>query len=339
MRTALDAVILFALAVALHAPSLLRGGRGAQERGEGNGRQVILVVADGLRWQEVFRGADSALVFGKQGSDEARRRFWRGTVAERRETLMPFLWSTVARQGALIGNRDIGSSARVTNDKWFSYPGYNEMLVGYPDPRIFRNEVGPNPNVTVFEWIQRRDVFRGRVAAVGMWRTFEDIFNVRRSGIPVKHFDTDAETHANALRHLDRVAPGALFVGFGATDDLAHRGRYDAVLGAAHDIDRYLSELWSAAQASPELRGRTTLIFVADHGRGRGADWTDHGRDVPGSDETWMAIIGPDVASAGELRASVTLAQTAATVGAALGLDYRHDVPRAAPAVRIGAGR
>ena len=29
MRTALDAVILFALAVAQHAPSLLRGDRGA----------------------------------------------------------------------------------------------------------------------------------------------------------------------------------------------------------------------------------------------------------------------------------------------------------------------
>jgi hypothetical protein len=136
------------------------------------------------------------------------------------------------------------------------------------------------------------------------------------------------------MRHLERVAPGALFVGFGATDDLAHKGRYDRVLDAAHDIDRYVGELWAAAQRSPATRGRTTLIFVADHGRGRSeSDWTDHGRKVPGSDETWMAIIGPDIPAVGEARASIVLAQTAATVAAGVGRDYRASVRRAAPAV------
>ena len=332
MRAIADLAILFALAVVMHADGLF-GQRAHRESDAPPSQHVILVVSDGLRWQEVFRGADSTILFGPQGSEVARRRFWRGSARARREALMPFLSRTVAREGMVAGNRDVGSVARVTNDKWFSYPGYNEMLVGFPDPRIGSNRVGPNPNVTVFEWLAKESGYTGRVAAFGMWDTFRDIFNVRRSGIPVQHFSTDAVTHAAALRHLERVMPGAMFVGYGATDDFAHKGRYDLVLDAAHAVDRYLAELWERAQATPDFRGRTTLIVVADHGRGRTArDWTDHNRDVPGSDETWIAMIGPGIGG-GDILGPVTLSQVAATVAAAVGEDYRASVTRAAPAL------
>lgn len=259
---------------------------------------------------------------------------------------MPFLWGTVARQGQLYGNRDAGSAARVTNPMKFSYPGYNEMLVGIPDPRIDRNDFGPNPNVTVFEWLDRQDGLRGHVAVAGTWNVFRDIFNVSRSGLRVDVPGSDVGTHAAALRLLQRK-PRALFVGYGETDDFAHKGRYDLTLDAAHAIDRYVAEIWHRVQAAPEYRGRTTLLLVADHGRGRGArDWTDHGSDIAGSDETWIAMIGPAIAPTGEQRggAGVTLAQIAATVAAALGLDYVSEVPRAAPplpatARRVTAGR
>lgn len=331
------------MVLAAHASSIwkLTAGRAADGvRGSFSGdAHVILVVADGLRWQEVFRGADSLLLFHsgavRGDADAVRRRYWRPSPADRRAALMPFLWSTIARAGQLYGNRDAGSVARVTNPMKFSYPGYNEMLVGIPDPRIDRNDFGPNPNVTVFEWLGRRDGFQDGVAAVGTWDVFRDIFNVSRSGLHVEVPGSDAGTHAAALRLLEHGAR-ALFVGYGETDDLAHKGRYDRTLDAAHAIDGYVADLWRRTQRMPEYRGRTTLILVADHGRGRTVrDWTDHGNDIPGSDETWFAIIGPGVAPRGELRAGapVALAQAAASVAAALGLDYVAEVPRAANAL------
>ena len=60
----------------------------------------------------------------------------------------------------------------------FSYPGYNEMSVGFPDPRIDRNEFGPNPNVTVFEWLNKLPEFSGHVAVYGTWAIYDDIFNL-----------------------------------------------------------------------------------------------------------------------------------------------------------------
>ncbi|HYD53314.1 MAG TPA: alkaline phosphatase family protein, partial [Gemmatimonadaceae bacterium] len=274
-----------------------------------------------------------------------RRRYWRATQAERRQALMPFVWGTMARQGALLGNRDLGSRVNVTNGKDFSYPGYNELLTGRPDARIDRNDVGANPNVTVFEWLDGRDGFRGRVAAVGGWDAFRDIFNVRRSGLPVhatRREPIDASTHAAALRVLQERRPRALFVAYVETDDWAHQGRYDRTLEAVHRLDAALAQLWAAAQADPRTRGRTTLILTADHGRGRTVrDWRNHGAHVPGASEVLVGMLGPATPALGEVRGGSPLAQAqvAATVAAAVGEDFRGVTGRAAPPIRLGRPR
>jgi hypothetical protein len=343
MASALPARLLLALLAVTAGVFDARLDSPAASTGRGGqGDNVILVVSDGLRWQEVFRGADAALTADAKvmgpNADIVRRQFWRPTVAERRAALMPFVWGTIARHGALLGNRDVASQMFVANGLKFSYPGYSEMLTGYPDPRINSNDVGPNPNVTVFEWINGRAGFRDRVAAVGAWSTFADIFNARRSRLPIhasRAEPLDANAHAAAMRFLQKRKPRALFIAYVETDDNAHKGRYDLTLAAAHAVDRNLAALWGHLQSTPQYRGRTTLIFTADHGRGATSrDWTDHGQDVAGAEQTWMAIIGPNTPALGEVVNSRNgTAQIAATVAGALGLDYRAATPRAAVAI------
>src|SRR5256886_7041532 len=119
-------------------------------------RNVVLIVSDGLRWQEIFTGADPSLLNEKNGGiwdkeRDLRREFWRVDADARRQALFPFLWTTVATRGQIFGNQAKGSIARVTNGLAFSYPGYNEMLTGRADPRINSNQFGPNPNPTVLD--------------------------------------------------------------------------------------------------------------------------------------------------------------------------------------------
>src|ERR1700686_1548666 len=154
----------------------------------GKTQNVVLIVSDGLRWQEIFTGADPTLLNDKEGGSwlgepELRKRYWREDVDARRALLFPFLWGTVAKQGQIFGNQLKGSVARVTNGMAFSYPGYSEMSVGFPDPRINSNEFGPNPNMTVFEWLNKFDEFHGRVAIYGTWNVYDNIFNRSRSGL------------------------------------------------------------------------------------------------------------------------------------------------------------
>jgi Metalloenzyme superfamily len=331
-------------------------------------QNVFLIVSDGLRWQEIFTGADSLLMNHEHGGiwdseDTLRRAFWRATPAERRAALFPFLWGTVAKSGQLIGNQLEGSVAHVANGLAFSYPGYNEMLTGSPDPRINANDVGPNPNVTVFEWLNAKPDLHGQVAVYGTWGGFKDIFNQGRSHLPMLvgwdppyrgnaltprqrllnelytstiRFDDGTYDEFMQIPLLEQLAsthPRVVFVGYGETDAWAHAGRYDLVLRSAHAFDEYVRQLWTTVQSVPSYKGRTTFIITCDHGRGSGlVDWKSHGVDQKGSGNIWLAVIGPDTPPAGERRniAPVIQAQIAATIAALLGKDYPHDVPSAA---------
>jgi len=123
-----------------------------------------------------------------------------------------------------------------------------------------------------------------------------------------------------------------LFVGFAETDDWGHEGRYDRFLEAAHAVDAYMAELWATLQSNPRYRGNTTLIFTADHGRGRTAtDWKHHGQDVAGSGETFIIRLGPGIGPNGERRQSTyVLGDVARATAAALGLAYHVPQPAAA---------
>ena len=334
-------------------------------------RNVVLIVSDGLRWQEVFTGADPTLLNEKNGGiwdkeADLRREFWRTDAGERRKALLPFLWTTVAAHGQIFGNQARGSIARVTNGLAFSYPGYNEMLTGHPDARINANEFGPNPNISVFEWLNGLPDLHGRVSVFATWATFKDIFNVQRSHLPLQvGWDLpyrgqltarqellnqlyrtttrmDDEDVYNAFLQvplLDSIAeqqPRVLFVGYGETDNWGHAGRYDLVLHAAHLFDQFVEQLWNTMQRLPAYRDQTTFIITTDHGRGSGpVEWKEHGVEQKGSENIWIAVIGPDTAPLGERThtAEVHQAQIAATIAALLGKDYRQAVPAAADAI------
>jgi hypothetical protein len=332
-------------------------------------RNVVLIVSDGLRWQEVFTGADPLLLNGKNGGiwdkeEDLKREFWRDDVKERRKALLPFIWSTVASHGQLIGNQHLGSVARVTNGFAFSYPGYNEMLTGHPDKRIDSNEHGPNPNVSVYEWLNSLPDLHGQVNIFATWVTFKDIFNVARSHLPMQvgwdlpypaatspreqllddlyRYTTklddedvyDSFMQVPLMDFLDKHSPHVLFVGYGETDNWAHAGRYDLVLHSAHAFDHFVEQLWNSLQAKSAYRDQTTFIITADHGRGSGpVEWKEHGVKEKGSENIWIAVIGPDTAPLGERShiGEVHQAQIAATIAALLGKDYRQAVPAAAP--------
>ena len=331
-------------------------------------RAVVLIVLDGFRWQEVFDGPEHDLMDAKHGgaqdAAQLRKDFWRDTPEEGRATLLPFLWTVVAKQGQIYGNRRKGSVAQVTNGFKFSYPGYNEMATGYPNPQINSNEFGPNPNATVFEWLNNLPEFRDQVAIFGTWDTFNDIFRAKQSGLVVragwtlpwtepltpreqllkKLYETstrvedddapDSFTHEDLLDYLQTHSPRVLFVGYGETDDWAHAGKYDLVLQAAHEDDQRIAELWNTMQAKPEYHDQVTFIITCDHGRGSGLKlWRDHDKNIAGAENIWIAAIGPDTPASGEMAnvPRVTQSQIAATIAQLLGQDYRSTVPQAAP--------
>ena len=320
---------------------------------------VVLVTLDGLRWQELFRGADSLLVddtgmVEKHGSLLAD--FWHTDPLVRRAKLFPFVWGTLAQQGQVYGNRSFGAKVDTQNKLWFSYPGYNELLSGSADDiRIRSNDKVPNPNKTFLEYLNEMPAYRNKVMAFGGWDVFPFIINETRSGIPVnsgfipaegttlsetekllnrlqeeirgpwESVRLDAFTHHYALEAIRSQKPSILYLAYGETDDWAHDGKYDEYLKSAKQTDTYLKELWETIQSDPYYQNKTTMLITVDHGRGTTkTSWKSHGADVPGAGQVWLLAIGPDTPPLGEIKEEGQWysAMLPRTIFGLLGLDY-----------------
>ncbi len=362
---------LFCLALGLLAgfsPAIHDTVNAAETRKTQN---VFLVTSDGLRWQDLFTGADPELMNKQNGgvanTNELAKMFWRETPEARREALMPFVWNVIAKKGQVFGNLTKGSVAHITNTRKFSYPGYNETLTGFANAEIRSNAKIPNQNATVLEWLHKKSGFKDSVVAFSAWDVMPFIINRERCGFPVMGGwepvpekspserqqllnqligDTTRENEAEltdsilfqaAMEHLKAHHPRVLFVSLLETDHWGHAGRYDRVLQTAHKVDDYVRRLYEYTQSIPQYRDQTSIIMTADHGRGVAPEnWKNHGEKIDGAENIWMTFLGPDTPALGERTncPAVTQSQVAATLAALLGEDYNKDVSQAGKPIR-----
>jgi hypothetical protein len=320
---------------------------------------LFIVTIDGFRWQEVFGGADPDLLNNvKCMSDTALGNAMYGgaTAEERRKKLLPFFWSVLAKQGALYGNRAYNNKVNVANIYNFSYPGYHEMLTGSTDIRVNSNNKKTYRHTNVLEYINSLPAFQNKVVALSSWDVFPFILSKDRAMLPVnsgytpianavsfteKAFNQvqdeiageektktrlDQLTFVAAKDYILKNKPRIMLLGLGETDEYAHDGRYDGYLQHANYIDRMLSELWLMIQSTPGYRNNTTILITTDHGRGKkDGTWSKHSTFVTGSSQAWLAMIGPNIPSAGEVKTAQQfyLKDLPQTIGALVGVDFK----------------
>lgn len=349
-------------------------------------KNLILVTIDGVRWQEVFNGADAALLdsdFSKH-KETLKAAYWRDSAEARRQALMPFFWETLASQGSYMGDRNQGSKMRVANPWYFSYPGYSEMVTGVVDEQIDSNDKLPNPQRSFLEYLKAQPGYQATPAVFASWDVFPAIFNRERSGLYINAgFETaeekpvpaliqflgqlqaqipspwesvrlDAFTYHYAKDYLLRQKPRVMMLALGEPDDFAHDGNYDEYLHGIHRADRLIADLWATLQSTPGYKDNTVMMVTTDHGRGQTvADWQHHSsrqalaekspdalvhfpEGIVGSEQIWLAAIGPGIKAQGLLRPEKepTQAQIAATALTLLGEDPNQFNPKAATPIK-----
>ena len=336
---------------------------------------VILITFDGARTQEVFGGLDleilkSKIRRGKVEDNELYKKYWAETPEERRLKLMPFFWGSLMKeQGSIAGNRALGSSVMTTNKMWFSYPGYSEILTGQAhDDVIKSNDRKRNQYTSVLEFLQRKlKLSKTQVALFGSWDVFNWIGEHQEGAVTInaghEPYDliNDPEIRALsklqneklspwdsvrfdyftvkfALAHLKKYQPRIVHLALGETDDWAHAGEYGHVLNSFATNDNQIKEIWDFVQSSPKYKGKTSIIFTTDHGRGKTiTDWTDHGEKVPEAQNIWMAFISPESSLRSEWKNSPTIYQNqvAATLCQWLKIDYSENNPSAGKPISL----
>ncbi len=320
---------------------------------------LVIVTLDGMRWQEVFGGADAALMHNSKYTNDIggiQHLFGGKTEQEKRQKLFPFIWNTMAKQGQLYGNRKLGNKVETANPYKFSYPGYNEIFTGFPDTAVNSNDKVLNNNTNVLEFINQQQGYQDKVAVFATWDVFPYIFNKQRSKLYINaDMDTahagsstmnlvndmqsltskpidvrpDIFTYMAAREYMKANQPKVVYIALDETDDFAHHGMYDQYLRSANAADRMLSDIWKYIQSSPYYANRTTLMVTCDHGRGEKDKWVDHGDEIKESGQTWIAVLGPDTAPMGEVSTKQVIyqKQLAATFASLLGFEFTANHP------------
>ena len=326
-------------------------------------KNVFIITTDGLRWQEVFNGADAQIISDAEFVKDTaltKEMYWAETPEERRKKLMPFFWSTIAGKGQLHGNRHYKNQVNVSNPYKISYPGYNEILTGYADPFVITNKASQNKNENLLEFLNKQGAYKNSVVAFSSWNVFPYILNEDRSNIPVNSgyeltkeedpvFDIinrvqdsvgmkaetryDLLTFLHAKEYLQKHHPKVMMLALGETDEFGHRGEYDNYLQQANNVDKMIAELWYLVQTDAFYKNNTIFIITTDHGRGsKPSKWFSHSMLVKGSGETWLAMIGPGIQSLGEMKSNTRIyqKQIAATVAGLLHQEFEANHPIAA---------
>lgn len=319
---------------------------------------IFIITTDGFRWQEIFSGADEKLLHDTTHVRDTallQALYWHDNPIERRRKLMPFTWNLLAQQGSLYGNRKYGNKVSVANPYRFSYAGYNELFTGYADNAIIANNKRWNSNENILEYLNMQTAYKDKVAAFTSWNLFPYIFNERRNSIylnsayehihadsltPVENMlngvqqhivdnqatcRSDMLTFISAKEYIQKQHPKIVYIGFGETDEWAHHRRYDEYLNSAHLFDEYIAQLWYLVNKDPFYRNNTSFIITTDHGRGKkAAAWAKHGPFVPGSDETWLMVMGPKIPANGEVQyeGNIQNEQLAQTITRMLGYEF-----------------
>jgi hypothetical protein len=316
---------------------------------------VILVVLDGVRWQEVFGGVDPVLA--------ATHRV--GPVLDAR-TLLPSLYAGLDARGVALGAPGHGVIA-ASGPNFVSLPGYTEIFGGRSPDHCRDNGCAGATGPTIVDAMRDRSTRDSDVAVIASWEPIGRaatraaaapiVLSTGRQSVTGRQFLTadaasrrildegaradprpgrdsfrpDRYTGELALRYLEIWRPTFLFVGLGEPDEYAHDDDYRGYLASLRAADDFLGRLFATLDRMGD-RGRRSLVLVtADHGRAH--DYRDHGA-APESARVWLLAFGGPVHAQGFVEGPRPrrLADIAPTIRQVVGL------PLLPPEEAAGAG-
>lgn len=262
---------------------------------------VILVTIDGVRWQEIFTGAEPKRA-DEAGLPHGELRTARG--------LTPHLHRLFFEGGTVLGDPRLGEPFLASGPNYVSLPAYVEIMTGAVSGCL-GNDCRPQVPWTIAAEVAGRGADPG-AAVFSSWSTIAravpDAEHLHRElgrapgdeapAYPGNgDYRPDRETAAAAIDHLLHRRPRMMWVALGDTDEWAHRHDYRGYIEALRFADAFVGEVCAHLSEMGAYGAATTVLVTTDHGRD--ATFADHGG--PDSAAVWLMARGGAVRPRGAL--------------------------------------
>jgi hypothetical protein len=288
---------------------------------------VVLVTLDGVRWQEIFTGADPAWADGA---------FLPRGDARTARGLTPNLHRLFFDQGTVLGDPQVGEPFAASGPNFVSLPGYVEIMTGAVSG-CFGNECEPRIGWAV-AGAAARSTPDSSAAVFASWERIDRTVPAHTVGLTVHagrgagdeappypgigEYLPDLRTAPRAIDYLVHHRPRFMWVALGDTDEWAHRRDYRGYIEALHFADDFIGELVEHLADMGDYGAHTSIFVTTDHGRD--PDFCNHGS--PASSGVWLMARGGAVVKRGVVPLAHTrhLRDIAPTMAVRLG----EQVPR-----------
>ena len=315
---------------------------------------VIVLVLDGVRFQDVFEGVDAKL---------ARQSGMSPSEVIDAERSLPHLYRLRSELGAAVGAPGTGPAMHASGPVFKSLPGYMELFAGRPAAYCSSNRCGRVRGDTLVDQMATEGALEFReIALFASWphlihaasRTPEravisvgrhggtnlaSVYGTERTRVirgqadragpyPSKgDFRRDRYTADLAIEYLEQHRPKFLFVSLGEADAWGHTGNYARYLQALRESDRSVGRFTQTMRRLNADGHPTTLLVTTDHGRDENGK--DHGAHCPSSSRIWLAAAGFGIAARGSVTSPTTrhLRDVAPLVARLLGVSNGGDAP------------
>lgn len=294
---------LFTILIIFHLGSLSEGSECTNK-----GPNVILFTWDGIRNQEFFDGTD---YFHRRQLPHSERGL-----------IMKKFWSTHAKDGVVLGERD---NYRIASSVAISLPSYQAIMSGHAtDCR--NNSCGSIKEETVLEKIrQKLDLPVSDVAAFASWKGLQDAVakdasQITRAVYPEVREDSlfdknmieiqkkamtdlpsweesrkDEYTFKLGMEYLKKHCPRVMYLSLVDSDEYGHANDYPGYVRTMKKYDQYLDELIATLDGMGEYGKQTTLIVTTDHSRGYKSNWKNHGYNDHDNKEVFLYLYGRNI--------------------------------------------
>ncbi len=276
---------------------------GAQEPGYLT-RNVIVAVMDGVRWCDTFGDPQRANVpnLARIAAEGVLFTDFRneGVTITRQghSTIATGTWQTCRNGGP-----------RHTRPSFWEYA---------------RDELGLPPEACAVIFGKGRYSFAGASSFPGYGDRCPAKFEI---DVGEAELPDDEKVLARVFAAMETDRPRVMFVNFGVTDHVAHRGPFERYVAAVRNCDALFGRLWAKVQGTDGYRDRTTVFFTNDHGRhdGRAEEdhggYRSHGDDCEGCRHVMLVMAGPDVKRGLVSEAPALQIDLCPTVGELLGFQ------------------